>query len=84
MKIDSLHKKTLFELAADLVELTQRDPWKYLGKDTHIEVKNADSPKSAGWLARHDPEEYQKIVEDQQFRWGEPDVTRDAHDYEPE
>jgi hypothetical protein len=56
-----------------------------MNKTIRIPVKDLDEPKTdpgqrlGGELANDDPEELKR--QEAQY-WGEPDVTRDAHDYE--
>ena len=42
-KLDSARRKTLMEMADDLVKLCQRDPMSFLGKETHIKVEGEHS-----------------------------------------
>jgi len=80
IQMDSLHKKTLSEEVAELVELTQRDPMRFLGRGKRLQVKDLDvGQRLGGVLGNDDPEELKR---QQAQYWGVPDETRDAHDYE--
>lgn len=56
--------------------------------------KLTQDTRLGGVLANEDPKELRRQeaqyfdnadkIQDQQFRWGEPDVTRDAYDYLPD
>ena len=60
MKIDSAQRKSIQTLATELLELMQRDPWKMLGKETKIPVKNLNRSRRS----KIDPDEVYRILED--------------------